>query len=128
MFLNKLTIFFSVLSKVNIFLCETLEDHWFCALYPGKHWKTLEFSWHKPWKINKNTQKNLWKPWNLNLNQNALSQWDCRILKSATSKEKIDESNFIFAWWYRFKKQWFVCKFLVGHGQKNSQPIRFQYS
>ena len=63
------------------------------------------------------------------VSQNVLSQEDCKILK------KVDKSTWFLAWWYRFKNHkgelvgelfsWFSW-FLVGHGYKSSQPIRFQ--
>ena len=31
--------------------------------------------------------------------KNALSQWDCKILKSPVSQEKVDESIRFLAWW-----------------------------
>ena len=39
-----------------------------------------------------------------NISKNVLSQWDRRILKSAISQEKIDESTWFLAWWCRFEK------------------------
>ena len=69
------------------------------------------------------------------VSQNVLIQEDCKILKSAISLEKVDKSTWFLAWWYRFKNHkdelvgelvsWFSW-FLVGHGYKSSQPIRFQ--
>ena len=61
-FLNKLNFFLFF-----FFLCETLENPCFVR-YTLEAWKTLEFSWHKPWKIQKNTLENPWNSWNLNLN------------------------------------------------------------
>ena len=44
------------------------------------------------------------------MSQNSLIEWDCKMLKSAILREKIDKSTWFLARWYRFKKHegWFV--------------------
>ena len=49
--------------------------------------------------------------------KNDLGQSDCRIFESTISQVRIDESAWLLACRYRFKKQKMVCKFLVAYGQ-----------
>ena len=57
-FLNKLAVFFLRSSLSEYFLCETLENPWFCALYPGKLWNFHNTNPGKsskiPWKTLEN--------------------------------------------------------------------------
>ena len=59
------------------------------------------------------------------MSQNAFSQSDCRILKSAISQEKIDQST---CFWHAVidSRNIKICKFLVWPVQKYSWPIIFQ--
>ena len=53
-FLNKFPGFFFCTQVSEYFLCETLENPWFCALYPGKPWNFYDKNPRKfrkiPWK------------------------------------------------------------------------------
>ena len=57
------------------------------------------------------------------IGQNALSQSDCRIFKSTSSSDQIDEPFSFFACWCKFKMNMIQNeklneKFLVEHGQE----------
>ena len=56
------------------------------------------------WKIIISRNMEYENPGFWNISKNVLSQWDRRILKSAISQEKIDESTWFLAWWCRFEK------------------------
>ena len=53
------------------------------------------------------------------MDQNALSQSDCRIFKSTFLPEEIDETALFFANSQKLQHQ----KILIGHGQKRVWPI-----